>query len=148
MKLWGKKYSRGGIIAVGIIIALCAGWCLYRYIDINLWIHTNPPELQAFPQKLITDRQTYSIPDQQDPDISAIESVLIREITKDRIVLNLSRSDVIFTPFRRKAYVKVYLETAVPEKNNNKKVRVKLLEVLSRKGNTWHLISTGNLLIQ
>lgn len=148
MNVRGKKYIKGGVIAVGIIMALCAGWWLYCYININLWIHTNPPELQAFPRKLITERQTNPLEEELDPHISAIESVLIREVTRDRIVLNLSRSDVVFTPFHRKAYVKVYLETAVPEKNNDKKVRVKLLEVLSRKGNTWRLVSTANLLIQ
>ena len=79
-----------------------------------------------------------------DSDVARIERVLIEEITK----VNLSRSEIRFSPFCHKAYVKVYLETAVPEKSIDKRVKVKLLEILQRKHNHWYLVGTSNLLIQ
>lgn len=135
------------ILFAVIVIGFGIFWG-YFFISLNIWISQTEPELEEYPTKLISERKIVRSISSKNTDVSAIEQVLIEEISKDRIVMNLSRSEIRFSPFRKKAYVKVYLETAVPEKNTEKRVKVKLLETLHRRGNKWYLVRTSNLLIQ
>ncbi|MCD6385210.1 hypothetical protein J7M23_05470 [Candidatus Sumerlaeota bacterium] len=142
-KLWVYLALFLSIIITGVVIF----WGYY-FISLNIWINQTNPELEEYPYRLIAERKIVSRTPPVDTDVATIERVLIEEITKDRIVVNLSRSEIRFSPFRHKAYVKVYLETAVPEKSIDKRVKVKLLEILQRKHNHWYLVGTSNLLIQ
>ncbi|MCX7765251.1 MAG: hypothetical protein N2246_00885 [Candidatus Sumerlaeia bacterium] len=129
-----------GCILIGVI---------YHVVTLNLWIHQTPAELEAYPFQLIVERQRAGQSEQsQNSTIADIEEVLVQQLTQDRIVINLSRSEIKFGLLGRKAYVKVYMETAVPEKPEEKRVRVKLLEVLRFHRGRWQLVSTYNLLIQ
>ena len=132
------------IVVVGVPLIYWAWFIL----NLNFWIHGTTPELEDYPYRLIHERKVYTNPGAMDPHSHKIDNVLINEMSKDRIVINLSRTEIRFSPRKKRAYTKVYLETAVPEKDNGKRVRVKLLECLKRQGDTWVLVSTSNLLIQ
>lgn len=147
MKRKPKFWVWLAILFAVIVIGFGIFWG-YFFISLNIWISQTEPELEEYPTKLISERKIVRSISSKNTDVSAIEQVLIEEISKDRIVMNLSRSEIRFSPFRKKAYVKVYLETAVPEKNTEKRVKVKLLETLHRRGNKWYLVRTSNLLIQ
>jgi hypothetical protein len=147
-RIVNKKHFRIALIAATIVILIPVIAWAYYIISLNIWIHNTPPELDNYAHPLIIERENTTHVTEQDDDVTNIERVIIREIRKDRIVINLSRDGVRFSPFRRKAYVKIYLETAVPEKNGDKRVRVKLLHQLRRRDGQWYLASTSNLLIQ
>lgn len=138
------------LLVLGAFISGCVvSIVIYHAVTLNLWIHQTPAELEAYPFQLIVERQR-TIPGESSKNatISAIEELLVQHLTQDRIVINLSRSEIKFGLLGRKAYVKVYMETAVPEKPEAKRVRVKLLEVLRYHRGRWQLVSTYNLLIQ
>jgi len=130
-------------IMSGIIIL-----SLYYHFSLNFWIHDVNPELEHYSHKLISNGTFVRVPEKKNKQIARIDRILVNEMTKDRIVINLSRSEIRFSPLGRKCYAKVYLETAVPDNIDEKRVRVKFLAIFKRRDGQWRLVTASNLLVQ
>jgi len=143
-----KKQRLFFLYGVVIIILLGGAIFLYRFVRLNLWISKDAGLLQPYPRILIdqgldvsganpiSDRQAY-----------LIEKTIIRTNTKDRIVLHLSRSDIRYSLFRTKSYVKVFLQTAIPG-DRTKTTSIKFLNVLIHKRDAWRVRSTHDISIE
>ena len=102
------EFSRKSLKRYLLVFAItCIGGVVlvwgYFFISMNIWIHEVDPELEHYSHRLISEKSVVRNPTPQDEDIALIDRVLINEMTRDRIVVNLSRSEVRFSPFRRRS---------------------------------------------
>lgn len=115
---------------------------LYRYVSFNLWLDSDSRSLRPYAIVLIENRNPIARDSAANADQQAIEEVLLQVNTANRLVVHLSRSDVRFGLFKRRAYVKVFLETALPGEPD-KVQRIKVLNVLKPVGEKWQLVPGG-----
>jgi hypothetical protein len=114
---------------------------LYRYISFNLWLDSDSRSLRPY-EIVLVENSARAVRELPDTDLRAIENVLIEVNTANRLVVHLSRSDVRFGLLKRRAYVKVFLETGLPGEPD-KVQRIKVLNVLKPVGERWQLVSGG-----
>jgi hypothetical protein len=132
---------------LGLLILLTA-FIIYRFVIFNLWITSDAGVLQPYPRVLIQNegRIANSVP-VSDKDVALIEEAIINANSKDRIVLNLSRSDIRFNFFKTRSYVKVFLQTAIPN-DRSKTTSIKFLNILSKKSDGWRVHTTQDISIE
>lgn len=115
---------------------------LYRYVSFNLWLDSDSRSLRPYEIVLVENRNPVSRTISANADQRAIEDVLVEVNTANRLVVHLSRSDVRFGLLKRRAYVKVFLETALPGEPE-KVQRIKVLNVFKPAGDQWQLVPGG-----
>ena len=142
-----KKWKRYGLIPFALLLG-GAAFLIYNYLSLNLWIGDDAGQLQPYPRVLIRDEQplyrNHPVPDAQ---TRLIEEALVEANARDRIVLNLSRSEIQFNLFHTKAYVKVYLRTAIP-RDRQKTTGIKTLNILVKKDDSWRVQTTQDISIE
>ncbi|GEM_PF-533408 len=135
-------------VLIGICFAIFLV-TLYRYIAFNLWLESDARRLERYPRVLIEQSREIQDPALESPgmeDTRQIERALCKSGTADRLVVHLSRSDIRYDLFRRKAFVKVFLETAFPGQPDRIQ-RIKFLDVLARQNGKWDVIQVEELTI-
>jgi len=108
---------------------------LYRYMAFNTWLYRDARTLQPYPTVLIREGKPVSNSD-GDSTADAVDEALVEANTRERLVVHLSRSDIRYGPFHRRAYVKLFLETALPGEPERVQ-RIKFLAVLKRSDGRW-----------
>jgi hypothetical protein len=144
-----KKYHRRLLIlCIILFIVFSAALFFYPYVSINLWISRDSGVLRPYQRLLIdNEKSIYEYDSSPDTRTRLIENAIAESNAKDRIVLNLSRSDIRFSFFHRKAYVKIFLKTAIPD-DRTKTTSIKVLNVLVKRGNIWKVLSMQDLSIE
>jgi len=143
-----RIYIRRRVLLILLPLLLLALFVLYRFINLNLWITRDAGILQPYTRVLIKDEfNVFESDPSPDPRVQLVEKALVKANAKDRIVLNLSRSNIRYNLLRNKAYVKVYLQTAIP-RDRTKTTRIKFLNVLMKKGVLWRVQKTQDISIE
>ncbi len=144
-----KNFCRRRLFpCISSAILIAAAFILYRYIVLNQWIASDSGQLTAYRRVLIKDElPLFESDPSPDSRTQMIERAIVRASARDRIVLNLSRSQIRHNLFHTKAYVKVFLKTAIP-KDRSKSTSIKFLNVLVKKGDTWRVQTTQDLSIE
>ena len=135
------------IWAVLIVAALAvSGWSLASYYRFHAWITADIHSLENYPTLLIRSGERVLHP-QSSPEITTIDEALIADIIADRIVVDMSRSEIRLSLLGDTAYVKVVLKTAVPKEEE--KVRwAKFLTTVSREDGRWRVKSKENINVE
>jgi len=107
------RRGRLALLALGVTVLLVAGLFLYDYFQINFWIERDAGRLANYPVVLIQPASDGG-PVRSAPR-TAIDRILLAEMTRGRNVVAMSRSEVKFNLLHTRAYVKVFLETAFPD---------------------------------
>ena len=142
-----KKRLWAVLIPFALLLAAGAFWA-YCYLSLNLWISDDAGLLQPYPRTLIVDEQSaYLKNPAPDEATRQIEEAIVQANAKDRIVLNLSRSEIRYNFSKKKAYVKVYLRTAFPS-DRTKTASIKILNTLIWKRNQWKVQTTQDISIE
>ena len=142
-----KKHFRMFLIPFAALLAAGAFWA-YSYFSLSLWIDDDAGILQPYPRALIVDEQPLRQKDPApDEPTRQIEEALVNSNAKDRIVLNLSRSEIRYNYSKKKAYVKVYLRTAFPS-DRTKTASIKILNTLIRNKDSWKVLTTQDISIE
>jgi len=143
-----KGFKWYGIWAGAGVCALVAIFFLYRYINLNLWITEDAGLLQPYSRILIKEGKNVMENSAGMPNPNhLIENAVIAANTKDRIVLNLSISDVRYNLFHTKSYVKVFLQTAIPH-DRSKTTSIKFLNILVKRDHSWRVQTTQDISIE
>ena len=143
-----KTFRNHYFWAVFAIVFLVAAAILYYFVSLNLWINSDAGMLQPYQRVLMREELDLTRMDPSgDSQTRLIEKALIEANAKDRIVLNLSRSDIRLNPLRTRAYVKIFLRTAIP-RDRSKTTSIKSLNVLVKKDNLWRVQSTQDISIE
>lgn len=147
--MYRKRGFPTSYIIIGLaVVALPLIYFIYAYVALNLWISDDAHRLESYPTVLVLDREVVRDHLSHDEDIRNMEQALIRSNTSDnRIVLCLSRSDVKFNLLRTKAYVKLFLQTALPT-DPTQTSKIKLLNILKKRDGNWVVDRTQNLSIE
>jgi len=128
---------RRALLAVAAVAVLAAAAVLYDYIRINLWLESDAGRIEGYAVPLIADHK--EVAPQDHGRFAAIDRLLIAEMRKGRRnVVACSRSEIKFNLLHTRAYVKVFLETALPDQPEHR-ARLKIICVLKRNGPTWRL---------
>jgi len=142
-----KKWVRLLIFPFAILLGISA-FLVYNYLNFNLWVGEDAGQLQPYPRVLIEDEQSLHLKNPaSDQTVQLIEDAIIMANAKDRIVLNLSRSDIRFGLFGNKAYVKVFLRTAIP-KDRARATSIKTLNILVKRKDKWRVQTTQDISIE
>lgn len=142
-----KKLQPYILLLLGILLLLAA-IIIYRFIVFNLWITSDAGALQPYPRVLIENEIKISNTEPpSNKDIALIEEAIINANSKDRIVLNLSRSDIRFNLFKTKSCVKVFLQTSIPN-DRSKTTSIKFLNILAKRGSGWRVHTTQDISIE
>jgi hypothetical protein len=143
-----KALSKRYIIIGLVVVAVPVLYVIYAYISLNLWISADANRLESYPRVLVRNKQVVGEYKGHSEDIRNLEQALIRSNTADnRIVLCLSRSDIKFNLLGTKAYVKLFLQTALPA-DPTQTSKVKLLNILAKRNGRWVVTGTQNLSIE
>jgi len=142
-----KKWVRLLIFPFATLLGISA-FLVYNYLNFNLWVGEDAGQLQPYPRVLIEDEQSLHLKNPaSDQTVQLIEDAIIMANAKDRIVLNLSRSDIRFGLFGNKAYVKVFLRTAIP-KDRARATSIKTLNILVKRKDKWRVQTTQDISIE
>ncbi|MBN1900526.1 hypothetical protein JW926_04285 [Candidatus Sumerlaeota bacterium] len=143
-----RKKKKALLILFLSLIVLVSAFIAYRFIAFNLWITSDAGVLQPYPRVLILNEiMNHDNELILDKNIAGIEEAIINANSQDRIVLNLSRSDIRFNLLRTKSYVKVFLQTAIPN-DRSKTTCIKFLNILTRRNDGWKVRSTQDISIE
>lgn len=146
-RYWRKKI-KFYLILLSALLVLLAGFIGYRFIVFNLWITVDAGVLQPYPRVLIqNESRLYSNNPVSVKKIALIEEAVIDANSKDRIVLNLSISDIRFNLFKTKAYVKVFLQTSIPD-DRSRTTSIKFLNILTKRNDGWKVRTTQDISIE
>ncbi len=147
--MYRKKGLPKTYIIVGLaIVALPVIYFIYSYVTLNLWISADAHQLESYPHILVKNRQIVYHDQKHDENTRNLEQVLIQSNMSDnRIVLLLSRSDVKFNLLGTKAYVKLFLETTLPT-DPTQTSKIKLLNILVKRDGRWAVDRVQNLSIE
>lgn len=147
--MYRKKGLPKSYLIVGLaIVALPVIYFIYSYVTLNLWISADAHQLESYPHVLVKDKQMVHDYQNHDAETRELEQVLIQSNTSDnRIVLLLSRSDIKFNLLGTKAYVKLFLETALPT-DPTQTSKIKLLNILIERDDRWAIDRVQNLSIE
>lgn len=137
----GRRRRKAAIFLIAFCLAVFA-FMLYRYMSFNMWLYSDAKSLQPYSVVLIRNGKTVKPDPAAGTPADAIDQALIASNTRERLVVHLSRSDIRYGPFRRRAYVKVLLETSLPGEPQRVQ-RIKFLNVLTRKDHTWRVVPEG-----
>lgn len=128
-----RRILLGGIAVVVVI----AGLYLYDYIRINLWIDRDAGQLEGYPVRLIEEgKEVAHSADEHEQQISRLLIAKMRE--GQRNVVTLSRSEIKYNLLRTRAYVKGFLETALPDRPEPRS-RLKFSQRFRRASQGWQL---------
>jgi len=142
-----KKWVRILIFPFAILLGIAA-FLVYNYLNFNLWVGEDAGQLQPYPRVLIENEQPLHLKNPaSDRTVRMIEDAIVMANAKDRIVLNLSRSDIRFSLFGNKAYVKVFLRTAIP-KDRARATSIKTLNILVKWKDRWRVQTTQDISIE
>lgn len=142
-----KKRLWALLIPFAILLSAGALWT-YSYLSLNLWISDDAGILHPYSRTLIVDEQPAWIKNPApDEPTRQIEEALVLSNAKDRIVLNLSRSEIRYNFSKKKAYVKVYLRTAFPS-DRAKTASIKILNTLIWIKDHWKVQTTQDISIE
>ena len=147
--MYRKKGLPKSYIIVGLaVVALPVIYFIYSYVTLNLWISADAHQLESYPHVLVKNKQIVYHDQKYNENIRNLEQVLIQSNTSDnRIVLLLSRSDIKFNLLGTKAYVKLFLETALPT-DPTQTSKIKLLNILIERDDRWTVDRVQNLSIE
>lgn len=119
------------------VVVVVGGLYLYDYITVNMWIERDAGRLEDYSVLLIENKQEVAR-DDSDP-LGQLDRLLIEEMRRGRRnVVNASRSEIKYSLLRTRAYVKISLETALPEKPD-RRARLKIVCELKRSSQGWQL---------
>ncbi|KPL11152.1 hypothetical protein AMJ85_04375 [candidate division BRC1 bacterium SM23_51] len=134
------RRALAALVAVAVVIG---GLCLYDYISVNLWNARDEGRLETYPVVLIENEQ--EVPRSEDDRHKQLNRLLINDVRKaPRNPVNVSRSELKYNLLRTHAYVKVFLETALPDKPDRRS-RLKALYKLKRSRQGWQLAREPDL---
>lgn len=143
-----KKRIRLYIAAGIVIILIIVGFFIFRYVSMNLWIANDADQLKPYPRTLVENGKNLLKNEKPASErIHSIEQALIISNAKDRIVINLSRSEIRFNLLGNKAYVKIFLKTAIPG-DRNKTTSIKFLNILRKTRSSWKVQTAQDLSIE
>ncbi len=147
--MYRKKRLPKSYIIVGLaVVALPVIYFIYSYVTLNLWISADAHQLESYPRVLVKNRQIVYHDKKHDENIRNLEQVLIQSNMSDnRIVLLLSRSDIKFNLLGTKAYAKLFLQTALPT-DPTQTSKIKLLNILIKREGRWVVDRVQNLSIE
>ena len=147
--MYRKKRHPKIYIFIGIaVVALPLVSFIYSYVTLNLWISADAHKLESYPHILVKDGQVVPHVQEHDESIRNLEQALIQYNTSEnRIVVILSRSNIKFNLLRTKAYVKLFLQTALPT-DSTQTSKIKLLNILVRRDGQWVVDRLQNLSIE
>lgn len=132
-----RRPARRILLIVGGVVVVMAGLYLYDYLRINLWIERDAGQLERYPVSLIENgKEVGRSGDEREKQIT---DLLIDKMRGDeRNVVTLSRSEIKYNLLRTRAHVKVYIETALPDKPEPRS-RLRLRQSFRRTGQGWRL---------
>jgi len=140
---------RGVRKAFAILLALIGlgltGAYLYSLFSLNFWINRDIESLSAYPWVLIKEKERTK--GEKETEAEKIESELIAAHGAGRLVVELSRSDIRYNYLKSRAYVKVFLKTALPE-DPAKNTQIKCLTILKRNNGVWKVESIQDLSLE
>ncbi len=129
---------------IRILFGVCGAvfaFMIYRYMSFNSWMYKDARLLQPYPHVLIENGNSHYPTRTASETVQEIEKTLVKANTTNRLVVHLSRSDIRFSPFRRWAYVKVFMETALPGEPDRVQ-RIKFLNELKRTDEGWIVVDS------
>lgn len=125
------------VAALGAVILTCSAIGLWRFVAFNLWAEEDAARLEPYPVVLV---------ETADEQLSGIDRAVIEYNSYGRLVVHLSRGEVRYSLTRRRAWVKVYLETRHPA-DAEAVQRIKLLNTLDLRDGQWRVTSADWLTI-
>ncbi len=142
--------KRRRFLIFGAIALICTigGFFIFRYVSFNLWITADVGKLHTYDCVLVENGKHVFLdrPDPQ-PSNDAIDRILVETHGRDRIVIHMSRSEIRFNLTRRRAFTKVFLQTAIPD-DRSRSTRINFLAILQCKGSTWRSLATQDITIE
>ncbi|MFH0793616.1 MAG: hypothetical protein V2A74_06240 [bacterium] len=139
-----KKPTIWVLLIVAALVA--SGASLFSYLRFHSWITADIHSLESYPTLLIRSGERVPHPQLSD-QIAAIDEALIGDIIFDRIVVDMSRSEIRFSLLGDTAYAKVVLKTAVPKEEERVR-RAKFLTTVSRENGRWRVKSKENINVE
>jgi hypothetical protein len=136
--------ARRIVLLCAAVVGLVAAVYFYDYLSVNLWLDRDAGRLGNYPVHLIEDQQEVARP--PDKRSEQIDRLLIEEmhrvprnVSTPRNVVTVSRSEIKYSLFRTRAYVKVFLETAPPGQAGRRS-RMRVICELKRGPQGWQLV--------
>jgi hypothetical protein len=116
----------GVLLGIGVAFGL---WSSYRF---QQWVEIDSRNLEPFPHILVADGVAAAgLSDPLDP-------ILIEKTTRDRLVVEFTRSDYRRGLLGNEAWVKTHLVTRKPGDDTNT-IQIKLLHRLEKKNGEWRM---------
>jgi hypothetical protein len=135
------------LLGAALVVLLPVSYSAYGYISFNMWLSADSKVLESYPTILVKKGSVTAEDDPWDKNIRMIDKAIIQRNSMGRLVVLLSRSEVRYNFFRTRAYVKIFLETALPN-DPNRTAKVKALNVLVREQGKWHVRTIQDIAIE
>jgi len=127
------------LVLIGACAVVLAIWLISNF-RFDAWLYGDAGRLGPYPTVLIQNGVPVQEALRGDVAEAAINQALVDSNTKQRLVVHLSRSEIRYSLFRRRAYVKIYLETSLPGDSDRVERSIKFLNVLTREDDTWSVV--------
>jgi len=124
------------LIPLCIVLAV-VGILVYDYMTVNLWMERDAGSLETYVVPLIENQ--LETDDSRNTKLGEIDRLLIEEMRRNRRnVVRASRSEIRYNLLHTRGYVKLYLETALPDQPDRRS-RLRLIGTLKREGGRWRI---------
>lgn len=114
------------MLAIAVAVGL---WISYGF---QQWVETDSRNLEPFPHVLVANGVVVN--SQTDP----LDPILIEKTTRDRLVVEFTRSDYRRALLGNEAWVKTHLVTRKPG-DEASTIQIKLLHRLEKKNGEWRM---------
>jgi len=123
-------------VPVGVVLAALLVYA-YDYLNINLWMERDAGSLEDYPVRLVENQQEVAGTDRG--QFAELNRSLIEQMRENRRnVVTVSRSEIKCNVLRTRAYVKVFLETALPDQPDRRS-RLRVICPLKYDGRQWRI---------
>jgi hypothetical protein len=143
-----KRRRKRLLLLAGIVVVLLPIiYLLYGYVSFNIWLSEDSGALESYPTVLVRKGAVLREDDPWDKNVQMIDRAIIQRNSMGRLVVLLSRSEIRYNVFRTRAYVKIFLETSLPN-DVQRTAKVKALNVLAREKGEWHVKAIQDIAIE
>ena len=122
-------FLAGGIVL--LVVVMVVAFIAMRMAAMNQWLEEDSEGLKPFDTVLVQDSERMAI-----GELSEIDHALVEELSEDRLVADMTRSDYRYGLFGKDAYVKVHMVTLKPG-DESVRIQIKLLIELEKSDGDW-----------
>jgi hypothetical protein len=143
-----KRHTKRLLLVAAIVVVLLPiAYLIYGYVSFNVWLSEDSGALESYPTVLVKKGEVLREDDPWDKNAQMIDMAITQRNSMGRLVVLLSRSEIRYNLFRTRAYVKIFLETSLPN-DVQRTAKVKALNVLAREKGKWHVRAIQDIAIE